>query len=672
MSDTPRILGGRYEVAELIGRGGMAEVHLGHDTRLGRTVAIKMLRSDLARDSSFLTRFRREAQSAAGLNHHAIVAVYDSGEDVFFETGGARIDVPYIVMEYIQGQTVRDILDDEGKLAPDEAARITMGILSALDYSHEKGIVHRDIKPANVMLTRGSSVKVMDFGIARALADTGATMTSAQAVVGTARYLSPEQAQGETVDARSDLYSAGCVLFELLTGRTPFVGEPVSLVYQHITDAPKPPSVYETSVPPAMDAVTLLSLQKPREGRYQHAADFRADLQRARTGEPLSAAAAAMLGQRTGSDPQPHAAPVPQRRDPTAEYDGSQSPPRRTAIWVVAAVALLVAILGIGYLVMNSNSGTELATVPPVVNLSQDAATASLKGANFGVQVNKVTNDATVGQVVKQDPAGGADAPSGSTVTIDVSTGPNSRQIPNVAGQTVADAIQTLKDDGFPNVAANGTKVSDTQYDDGQVASTTPAAGNSADPNSQIMLNVSDGQVTVPSNLKGKTSQAAQTELRAAHLNYTLQTVTTINSNLIGKIVTVDNAGQTVAVNSVITLYIGTPPPSTVTSTATVPPSTVTSTATVPPPPPSSPSGSSTSTPPPPSSPSGSSTSTTPPASTSNPPGTSTGPPTASSSEGAAFWSRAERTWPAPSVGPSRMGRRPCHPLVVGAQTVPG
>ncbi len=237
----PRIFGGRYEVGDLIGRGGMAEVHLGQDTRLGRTVAIKMLRSDLARDSLFLTRFRREAQSAAGLNHHAIVAVYDFGEDVFFETGGARIEVPYIVMEHIEGHTLRAILDQEGALAPDEAARITMGILSALDYSHTKGIVHRDIKPANVMLTRGGSVKVMDFGIARAMGDAGATMTSAQAVVGTARYFSPEQAQGERVDARSDLYSTGCVLFELLSGRTPFVGEPVSLIYQHITNAPSPP-----------------------------------------------------------------------------------------------------------------------------------------------------------------------------------------------------------------------------------------------------------------------------------------------------------------------------------------------------------------------------------------------------------------------------------------------
>ncbi|MBO1768374.1 Stk1 family PASTA domain-containing Ser/Thr kinase [Allobranchiibius sp. GilTou38] len=606
------MLGGRYEVGELIGRGGMAEVHLGHDTRLGRTVAIKMLRSDLARDPSFLTRFRREAQSAAGLNHHAVVAVYDSGEDIAVETGGARVDVPYIVMEYVEGETLRDILDDEGKLAPDEAARITMGILSALDYSHEKGIVHRDIKPANVMLTRGGSVKVMDFGIARALADTAATMTSAQAVVGTARYLSPEQAQGETVDARSDLYSAGCVLFELLTGRTPFVGEPVSLVYQHITDQPQPPSVYEPSVPPAMDAVTLHSLEKPRGSRYQHAGDFRADLQRARTGEPLSAAAAAMEGAGRPMDGEPHAVPAPAvGHDPTAEYDGSHSPPRRTLIWVAAVVALLAAILGIGYLVMNSGDGTKLTSVPNVVNLTQAQAIATLKSSGFAPSVHKVTNDATIGQVVSQDPSSG-DARAGSTVVIDVSSGPDALPIPDLSGQTVDQAKQALKDAGFTNVSVSSEQVNDTQYDQGVVVSTTPASGNSANPSSPLILNVSSGQVTVPSDLKGKSTTAAQTELRAAHLSADVQTVTTSDPNLVDKIVRVDDAGQKVAVNSIITIYKGTAPPTTATST-------VTSTETITPP------SSTTSTPP---SSTSTSTSTSSPTTTSSSPSKSGSPPT--------------------------------------------
>ena len=209
VNGTPRLLGGRYEVGHLIGRGGMAEVHAGHDTRLGRTVAIKMLRSDLARDPAFLARFRREAQSAAGLNHPAIVAVYDSGEDSAVESGGARVAVPYIVMELVEGRTLREVLNEQTAMDPGEAAALTEGILAALDYSHRMGIVHRDIKPANVMLTDRGDVKVMDFGIARAVADTAATMTQTQSVVGTAQYLSPEQSQGTTVDSRSDLYSTG-------------------------------------------------------------------------------------------------------------------------------------------------------------------------------------------------------------------------------------------------------------------------------------------------------------------------------------------------------------------------------------------------------------------------------------------------------------------------------
>src|SRR5699024_5239684 len=220
-------------------------VHKGHDLRLGRTVAIKILRTDLARDTSFLARFRREAQAAAGLNHPAIVAVYDSGEQEMRESGGAPVSVPYIVMELVEGQTLRDILNQEKVLDPDEAARVTAAVLAALDYSHERGLVHRDIKPANVMVTRGGAVKVMDFGIARALADTAATMTQTQSVLGTARYLSPEQAQGEDVDARSDLYPTGCLLYELLTGRTPFVGDPVSLVYQHLGEQAKAPSAFQ-------------------------------------------------------------------------------------------------------------------------------------------------------------------------------------------------------------------------------------------------------------------------------------------------------------------------------------------------------------------------------------------------------------------------------------------
>ena len=296
-----RLLGGRYEVGATLGRGGMAEVHLGRDIRLDRDVAIKLLRSDLARDPHFLSRFRREAQSAAGLTHPSIVAIYDSGQDEVVAPDGTHSVVPYIVMEYVEGHTLRHVLTEAGRLAPDEAARITQGVLDALAYSHKMGIVHRDIKPANVMLTPAGAVKVMDFGIARAIADAEATMTQTSAVMGTAQYLSPEQAQGHSVDARSDLYSAGCLLFELLTGRPPFVAEtPVALAYQHVGERPIAPSSLVPGLPSTYDAVVLHALTKDRDQRYQSAAQFRADLSAVRSHQRVSDAAMASLATNGG------------------------------------------------------------------------------------------------------------------------------------------------------------------------------------------------------------------------------------------------------------------------------------------------------------------------------------------------------------------------------------
>ena len=289
-AEQPRRLGGRYELGAVLGRGGMAEVFMARDTRLGRTVAVKTLRADLSRDPTFQARFRREAQSAASLNHPAIVAIYDTGED--FENG---VSVPYIVMEYADGSTLRDLLHSGRRLLPERALEITAGVLQALDYSHRNGIIHRDIKPANIMLTRAGTVKVMDFGIARAMADNGMTMTQTAAVIGTAQYLSPEQAKGETVDARSDLYSTGCLMYELLTGRPPFVGDsPVAVAYQHVREEPMPPSSYDPEVTPAIDAVVLKSLAKTADQRYQSATEMRADIERVLDGRPTEAQTAVM------------------------------------------------------------------------------------------------------------------------------------------------------------------------------------------------------------------------------------------------------------------------------------------------------------------------------------------------------------------------------------------
>ncbi|MBK8758497.1 MAG: serine/threonine protein kinase [Actinomycetales bacterium] len=291
------MLGGRYELGDVIGRGGMADVHSGYDTRLSRPVAIKLLRPDLARDGNFLVRFRREAQAAAQLNHPSIVAIFDSGDDEGLDPHGNPIRVPYIVMEIVRGRTLRERLNELGHLAPRDAARVTEGVLAALAYSHSMGIVHRDIKPGNVMLSPTGEVKVMDFGIARAIADTAATMTQTSAVIGTAQYLSPEQAQGMPVDARSDLYSTGCMLFELLTGRTPFVADTaVALAYQHVGQAPVAPSSVQPDIPPAYDAITLHAMVKDRDGRYQDATEFRTDLARARSGQQVSAAALGTAG----------------------------------------------------------------------------------------------------------------------------------------------------------------------------------------------------------------------------------------------------------------------------------------------------------------------------------------------------------------------------------------
>ena len=282
----PRLLGDRYELDGVVGRGGMAEVYRARDLRLDRVVAIKTLRTDLARDQTFQARFRREAQSAASLNNPSIVAVYDTGEDL--STG---VPVPFIVMEYVDGRTVRDLLIEGHRLLPERTLEITSGVLRALEYSHQAGIVHRDIKPGNVMVTRNGDIKVMDFGIARAMSDAQATMTQTAQVIGTAQYLSPEQARGERVDARSDLYSTGCLMYELLTGRPPFTGDsPVAIAYQHVRENPVPPSRLDPSLPPWADSIVLKAMAKSPNDRYQSAAEMQADIQRAASGMQVAAA----------------------------------------------------------------------------------------------------------------------------------------------------------------------------------------------------------------------------------------------------------------------------------------------------------------------------------------------------------------------------------------------
>src|ERR1700749_3304922 len=360
----PRLLGDRYELDGVVGRGGMAEGYRARDLRLDRTVAIKTLRTDLARDQTFQARFRREAQSAASLNNPSIVAVYDTGEDLDLSTGAP---VPFIVMEYVDGRTVRDLLIEGHRLLPERTLEITSGVLRALEYSHQAGIVHRDIKPGNVMVTRNGDIKVMDFGIARAMSDAQATMTQTAQVIGTAQYLSPEQARGERVDSRSDLYSTGCLLYELLCGR-PFPGaSPVAIAYQHVRENPVPPSRVDPDVPAWADAIVLKAMAKAPADRYQTAGDMRADLQRAASGLPVAAAPPTRFdmypeAQRMGTGTM--MAGATSQIPPAEDYDyagrdydyagsggrgGAGGTNRRWIPWVLGVVLVIAVVGGVAY-----------------------------------------------------------------------------------------------------------------------------------------------------------------------------------------------------------------------------------------------------------------------------------------------------------------------------------
>ncbi|NYI39987.1 Stk1 family PASTA domain-containing Ser/Thr kinase [Demequina lutea] len=599
MNDEPRILAGRYEVGDLIGRGGMAEVHIGYDTRLGRSVAIKILRPDLARDPSFQTRFRREAQAAAGLNHPSIVAVYDTGEDQFQNDHGVLQAVPFIVMEYVEGHTVRDILKGDVAAPIEEAVEITEGVLAGLDYAHHAGLVHRDIKPANVMLTPTGAVKVMDFGIARALADVGQTMTQTQAVVGTAQYLSPEQARGENVDARSDLYSTGCLLFELLTGRPPFMGDsPVSVAYQHVREPAPRPSQFASDVPPELDAVVAKALEKDRNLRYSTAQEFTADLQRAMgvTPSPTSgvhavgavgavgvaaaagvprpdapagagpgpgnaspyapgfqpgaagqggpgtgattvmpAATAGAWGSVMGGSSMPPRAPSPATGTLIADEYLVEDDPRhrrlmiQIAIGAAAVIALIILVVTL-FSIANRNSNNAppaptLVTIPIVTNALQADAESRLTKLDLVVDVQQEASaTVAVGRVTRTDPASGQQVAAKSTVTMWVSTGPDTVTIPDVKGLTQADAITALE--------AAGVKVSDVQTEHDptivkdRATRTDPASTQSVARDSSVTLYVSDGLVDLP-ELRTQTSTEAQQTLIKLGLVADLQNVAT-------------------------------------------------------------------------------------------------------------------------------------------------
>lgn len=520
----PRLLGGRYEVGELIGRGGMAEVHLGHDTRLGRPVAIKILRTDHARDAAFLGRFRREAQSVAGLNHRSIVAVYDSGEERITESGGAWLDIPYIVMEYVDGLTLRELLNESetGTLAPADAARIVQQVLDALDYSHDMGIVHRDIKPGNVMIADDGSVKVMDFGIARAIADTQATMTQTQAVIGTAQYISPEQARGETVDKRSDVYSTGCLLFELLTGRTPYTGEPIALTYQHVNaDIPLPSSI-DPEIPSQLDAIVHHALTKDRDERYPDAKAMAEDLGAYRAGLPISPMATERLEAATTTLPAvaPRAEPTPRTDPETASMPAAQQRRRGGGLgWLMAAL-LLIPIAFLGWFAWDASQGEEVVQVPvpKVVGIDEDAAVASLEEVGLKADVETVTDDAQIGIVIAQDPGDGTSIPTGDTVVIKVSRGLDEVGVPSVVGMGRAEATRKLTSAGLE--VGTVTKEDSPDQSANRVLSSSPGAAESVTKGSKVDLVVASGDVQLK-DYTGKKVDDVRSELFGLKLKVT-------------------------------------------------------------------------------------------------------------------------------------------------------
>jgi len=451
------LLGGRYLLGAMIGTGGMADVYAAHDERLSREVAVKVLRSDLARDPSFVARFRKEALAAAGLNHPGIVSVYDSGEE----------PAPYIVMELVSGHTLRELIHQGERLPQDRALEIAEGILAALDFSHERGIVHRDIKPANIMITDQGVAKVMDFGIARALDDLGATLTSTWNVVGTAQYLSPEQAMGESADHRSDIYSVGCLLYEVLTGRPPYTGDtPVSIAFQHVSgDFIKPRSL-NPELSEGIDILLAVALAKKPMDRYQSAADMLADVRKLRAGQVVTTKIA---------------------RRPVKKG--------KIVAWLLA---LLLVAGGLSYTVLSSGTiqDNSLVELPNVVGFTQVQANSLLMDFTVTFQhAHDVQRPKDL--VSNQEPLAGTKVRKGSGVVVTISDGPGDVEIPtNIVGMLVADARAALRTVGLV-IARTEDVASDKPA--GTVIAVIPDAGSTVAAGDGVVLQIANGVVEVPS-----------------------------------------------------------------------------------------------------------------------------------------------------------------------------
>ncbi|MCF7551906.1 Stk1 family PASTA domain-containing Ser/Thr kinase [Pseudonocardia sp. WMMC193] len=557
---TPKLLSERYQLGDTLGYGGMSEVHRGMDTRLGRDVAIKVLRADLARDPQFQLRFRREAQNAAALNHPAIVAVYDTGE-----TQSEFGPLPYIVMEFVDGQTLREIVKSTGPLSQQRVIEVMADVCAALDFSHRHNIIHRDVKPANIMITRNGAVKVMDFGIARALGE-GQNVTQTAAVIGTAQYLSPEQARGEQVDARSDVYAAGCVLFELLTGEPPFTGDtPVAVAYQHVREDPRRPSDVNPQIPPALDAVILKALSKNPVNRYQSAAEMRADLIRVRNGQqPLAPMVmsederTALLAEQTAATRRISGGG---RHAPAAVQSWEdEDPPKRTGrtIGIVVAVLAVLGLLGFGaYALFGPNAQPAQVAVPQVAGQDPDAARAAITNAGLLADLRQEPSEvAQTGKVTRTDPGSGVQVAERTRVTIYVGTGPASATVPALTGKTVQEA-QTLLEQRGLKLGEQSTQETSDSSQIGKIIQSTPAAGVDAPGGSPVAVVVGTKQTTVqvPDVTGQSEDQAKQTLAQSGFTQ--VQTQQVDGGGQQGTVVqTNPSAGTRVAPGTTITLSL--------------------------------------------------------------------------------------------------------------------
>ena len=538
MTAEPRVLSGRYRIDELIGRGGMATVFRGYDLTLGRDIAVKLLKRELANDATFRTRFRLEAQAASRMAHPSIVRVFDAGEDSETGPDGVAHPVPYIVMELVRGTLLKTLID-EGPIRLSDAVRYTDGILEALEYSHRAGVVHRDIKPGNVMVTDastrlsagapdgigGGQVKVMDFGIARAVSDSSSTVAETTTILGTAAYFSPEQAKGESVDARADLYSTGVVLYELLTGRTPFRGDsPVAVAYQHVSETPVAPSEINETVPRAIDAVVLRALAKDPFQRYPDAATFREALDAATDGKaPSKRQLGALTSELYGPNPRQAAETARSLRQLSTDTTMKRSQAGPPVAWIWSGVALLAVLLfSVLFWVLTIQPGTgtvpeSARVVPDVTDMAYAKATEELAKQDLLAQRTDESSDTiAAGNVIRTDPAAGVSLSPGQSVDVFVSKGQETSTVPTLVGLGQDAARGAIEGAGL--VVGTVTQQNDPELAAGTVMSASEEAGATVAKGSTVNLVVASGRVVVI-DVSGYTLDAATRELEAIGLS---------------------------------------------------------------------------------------------------------------------------------------------------------